>query len=375
MARRLGPAAARGRPRTQPSVLVDARGRRDRHADRQRAPDLPLRDQIAPVDEARDRRDRGPPLLHQQRRRPARHRPRRRPGRRPSGGAVQGASTIPQQFVKISLAAENERTVFQKLREAALAYQLTRRWSKERILRNYLNSIYFGNGAYGIESAARTYFAYNHDGCGEPRRRPAVRLGPAAARGRAAGRRWSPRRARIDPTQHPVAAKRRRDLVLLRMYEQGYLTRAIYESEKAEPLPDARRPDLPEGGHGVPVLHLLDQAAGRRPLGGGQQGAQLRVRGRPAGQDDDRLAAADRRAEGDRRLAAEQVAARAPRSSRSPTRTAWCGRWSAATTTASRRSTSPRRASASPAPRSSRSCSPRRSSRASARTRPGSPRS
>ena len=80
--------------------------------------------------------------------------------------AVQGASTIPQQFVKISLAAENKRTVFQKLREAALAYHLNRRWSKEQILRNYLNSIYYGNGAYGIESAARTYFQYNHDKCG-----------------------------------------------------------------------------------------------------------------------------------------------------------------------------------------------------------------
>ena len=44
------------------------------------------------------------------------------------------------------------------LREAALAYHLTRRCSKERILRNYLNSIYFGNGAYGIETAAETYF-------------------------------------------------------------------------------------------------------------------------------------------------------------------------------------------------------------------------
>ena len=89
--------------------------------------------------------------------------------------------------MKISLAAENERTVFQKLREAALAYHLTRRWSKERILRNYLNSIYFGNGAYGIESAARTYFAYNHDGCGSQKDAAALRLGAAAARGRAAG--------------------------------------------------------------------------------------------------------------------------------------------------------------------------------------------
>src|SRR5690349_11181108 len=52
------------------------------------------------------------------------------------GRTVSGASTIPQQYVKISLAAENNRTAFQKLREAALAYQLTRRWSQERILRN-----------------------------------------------------------------------------------------------------------------------------------------------------------------------------------------------------------------------------------------------
>ena len=74
--------------------------------------------------------------------------------------------------MKISLAAENERTVFQKLREAALAYHLTRRWSKEQILRNYLNSIYFGNGAYGIESAARTYFQYNHDRCGDGKDQP-----------------------------------------------------------------------------------------------------------------------------------------------------------------------------------------------------------
>ena len=54
------------------------------------------------------------------------------------------------------------------MREAALAYQITRKWSKERILRNYLNTIYFGNGAYGIESAARTYFGFDHPGCGEP---------------------------------------------------------------------------------------------------------------------------------------------------------------------------------------------------------------
>ena len=85
---------------------------------------------------------------------------------------VQGGSTITQQFVKNALAAQNDRTLFVKLREAALAYQLTRKWSKERILRNYLNTIYFGNGAYGIESAAQTYFGGDHPGCEADKARP-----------------------------------------------------------------------------------------------------------------------------------------------------------------------------------------------------------
>ena len=65
-----------------------------------------------------------------------------------SGSAQQGASTITQQFVKNALAAQDSRTVFQKLREAALAYHLERQWSKDKILTEYLNAIYFGEGAY-----------------------------------------------------------------------------------------------------------------------------------------------------------------------------------------------------------------------------------
>ena len=152
--------------------------------------------------------------------------------------AVQGASTIPQQFVKISLAAENERTVFQKLREAALAYQLTRRWSKDRILRNYLNSIYFGNGAYGIESAARTYFQFNHDKCGEGKEPNCASVLQPHEAALLAGIVASP--SAYDPVQHPVAAQKRRDLVLLRMYEQGYLTRSIYDERAGAGHPDAR---------------------------------------------------------------------------------------------------------------------------------------
>src|SRR5436305_862268 len=62
-----------------------------------------------------------------------------------TGGSKQGASTIAQQFVKNALPEQANRTVFEKLRGAALAYHLTRRWSKQRILTEYLNSIYFGN--------------------------------------------------------------------------------------------------------------------------------------------------------------------------------------------------------------------------------------
>src|SRR5919109_362955 len=73
-------------------------------------------------------------------------------------GAVQGGSTITQQFVKNALSAQGDRSVFQKLRESALAYHLEREWSKDKILTQYLNTVYFGNGAYGIEAAVRTYF-------------------------------------------------------------------------------------------------------------------------------------------------------------------------------------------------------------------------
>ncbi|HKH32203.1 MAG TPA: biosynthetic peptidoglycan transglycosylase, partial [Gaiellaceae bacterium] len=69
-------------------------------------------------------------------------------------GVVEGGSTITQQFVKNSV-NENDRTISRKLREAALAWQLEQRWKKERILTAYLNTVYFGNGAYGVEQASR----------------------------------------------------------------------------------------------------------------------------------------------------------------------------------------------------------------------------
>ena len=278
--------------------------------------------------------------------------------------------------MKISLAAENERTVFQKLREAALAYHLTRQWSKEQILRNYLNSIYFGNGAYGIESAARTYFPYNHDGCGDER--PAdVRVGAAAARGRAAGRRWSPRRARYDPIQHPgrgQAPARPRAAAHVRA---GLPHAPLYdEREGRRTAPDARRPDRSRrrtrttrtSRPGSSSRSSTSSAAAR-------QGAQRAFEGglQVKTTIDSRL----------QKAAENAIKAWLP-NARRPARVAGrdlqqrrhgAGDGRRRQLRRRRRSTSPPRASASPARRSSRSCSPRRCARASARSRRGSRRS
>ncbi|MCW2952050.1 MAG: penicillin-binding protein family, partial [Conexibacter sp.] len=160
--------------------------------------------------------------------------------------AAQGASTITQQFVKNALAAQSRRTVFEKLREAALAYHLTRKWSKEKILTEYLNSIYFGNGAYGIESAARVYFGKRHGygeagGCGSTGANMcAFQLTPPEA-ALIAGMVASP--SMYDPVAHPVAARRRRDHVLRNMRDQGYITPSEYVRDVQSVMP-ARQTDL-----------------------------------------------------------------------------------------------------------------------------------
>jgi penicillin-binding protein 1A len=160
-------------------------------------------------------------------------------------GNVQGASTIEQQFIKNALQAQSHRTILEKLREAALAYQLSHKWSKEKIITAYLNTIYFGNGAYGIESAAQTYFGHdvNHLECGMPSHQLCVaQLQPWEA-ALLAGVIQSP--TAYDPVTHPVAARTRRDLVLLQMFEQGYLPRGVYEESVKQALPAPKEVQAP----------------------------------------------------------------------------------------------------------------------------------
>jgi penicillin-binding protein 1A len=153
------------------------------------------------------------------------------------GGAVQGGSTITQQFVKYARKTANNRTIFEKAREAALAFHLTRNWSKDKILTEYLNSIYFGNGAYGIEAAARTYFGSQIDkkGCGERGSRTCASLVTPPEAAMLAAIIASP--AAFDPIAHPVAAKRRRDVVLRKMHEQGKISADEYEQGLVAPIP------------------------------------------------------------------------------------------------------------------------------------------
>jgi penicillin-binding protein 1A len=138
-----------------------------------------------------------------------------------SQSASQGASTITQQFVKQALEAESHRTVLEKFREAALAYRLERHWSKEKILTEYLNTVYFGEGAYGVEAAARTYFGASHPGCGTPEQPCASVLEPWEA-AMLAGIIQSP--SAYNPKFFPENTIARRNLVLEKMYEHGYIS-------------------------------------------------------------------------------------------------------------------------------------------------------
>ncbi len=179
-------------------------------------------------------------------------------------GAVQGGSTITQQFVKNALTG-NERTITRKLKEAALAWQLEQRWSKDRILTAYLNTIYFGNGAYGAERAARTYF-------GHSARKLTL---PEAAL--LAGIPEDP--SLYDPVRHPAAARARRRVVLRLMLAQGVIQRSQFRWAAAQPMPRPAAVHL-SGVRGVAPYfgeyvksQLIDRLGERTVLGGG-----LRVR-------------------------------------------------------------------------------------------------
>src|SRR6266436_4372243 len=122
------------------------------------------------------------------------------------GRIVEGGSTITQQLAKI-LFLTPDRSLERKLKEAVLAVELERRYSKDRILEIYLNQIYFGHGAFGVEAASRTFFG-----------KGVSVLSPGEC-SLLAGLPKAP--ATYSPFDHPEAAKRRRAIVLTRMVDTG----------------------------------------------------------------------------------------------------------------------------------------------------------
>jgi penicillin-binding protein 1A len=138
------------------------------------------------------------------------------------GRNLQGGSTITQQYVKQTFLDPKDRTVWRKLREASLSVKLERRYQKREILERYLNTVYFGRGAYGVQAASRAYFGKD---VGD------LDLGEAAL---LAGLIRSPETA--DPGTRPEAATARRDRSLSAMRRAGKISRKQYEAAKAVPL-------------------------------------------------------------------------------------------------------------------------------------------
>jgi penicillin-binding protein 1A len=138
------------------------------------------------------------------------------------GRFAQGASTLTQQLAK-TLFLTPRKTLSRKLREAILALQLERRYTKDEILSLYLNQIYFGSGAYGVASAARVYF-------GKP-----VQDLTLAQCALIAGLPKGP--SRYSPLINPDLALKRRDIVLHQMLETGAIDKQAYQAAIQEKLP------------------------------------------------------------------------------------------------------------------------------------------
>ena len=131
-----------------------------------------------------------------------------------AGGIVEGGSTITQQLVR-NLYISRERTVQRKVKEACLATKLDGAWSKQRILTTYLNQVYYGNQAYGIEAAAQTYYS-----------KPAKELSLAES-ALLAGLTQAP--SAYNPFTTPARALARRAEVLRAMLETGVITQRKYD--------------------------------------------------------------------------------------------------------------------------------------------------
>ncbi len=134
---------------------------------------------------------------------------------------VEGASTISQQLAR-TLFLKSDKTMHRKTQEAVLAFQLERRYTKDEILELYLNQVYFGSGAYGVESAANIFFGKSAD---------QLTLSECAL---IAAMPKAP--SRYSPLINPDLAKDRRNQVLKTLWRREYISKKEYETLIAEPV-------------------------------------------------------------------------------------------------------------------------------------------
>src|ERR671913_588930 len=140
-----------------------------------------------------------------------------------AGEAVEGASTITQQYVRNAYLSK-DRSITRKIKEALIAIEVERKQdSKDQIIADYLNTVYFGNNAYGVEAAAETYF------------NKSVEDLSIAESATLVGLLWSPSILGEDRD----GAQYQRDLVLTKMFDTGYVPSRDYNQALEEPLPEA----------------------------------------------------------------------------------------------------------------------------------------
>src|SRR5918999_1768987 len=156
-----------------------------------------------------------------------------------AGEAVEGASTITQQYVRNAYLSQ-DRTIIRKIKEALIAIEIERREpSKDQILADYLNTVYYGNNAYGVEAAAETYF------------NKSVEDLTIAESATLVGLLWSPSILGEDRD----GAQYQRDLVLTNMFDTGYIPSRDYNQALEEPLPEAWPANTPtKSGFTGPAL-------------------------------------------------------------------------------------------------------------------------
>ena len=175
-----------------------------------------------------------------------------------AGRVVQGGSTLAQQYVRNRYLAGHRPTLMRKLKEACLAVELERAWSKRRILQAYLNTVFYGESAYGAQAAAWTYFSRSARNLTLPQAALLAGLPQAPSV--------------YDPFRNPRDGRARRNEVLAAMHSAGTISTKQFRAARASPLllhPGRRYSSVRAAPFFNYVLRTLERRYGRRAEHGG----------------------------------------------------------------------------------------------------------